>query len=460
MTDAGQGYIANPVQACADIPAAPPAGEGPSKAAPAESGAERAARVRASKPARGTRTGFSTGACSATAARACAIGLVTGQVPDTVESLLANGRRYTFSIHDGRVEGEGLNRTAHGYVQKFAGDDPDCTDGAHLTVDLRILPGQAGEVRYRAGPGVGTVTLPGLGLEVGGPAINPVPRRNIAENLHEVAGSLLAEHGLEVTISVPDGEVMARKTTNARLGILGGISILGTSGIVRPYSTSAWRASVVQGIQVAAITGNDIVVLTTGGRSEAFAMREVRRDRPELPPACFVQMGDFLRYALDEVVAQGIRLVVFGLMVGKLTKIAQGETITHANRSVVDTDVVPDVARRIGASEEDCAAIAAAKTARFGAELMVERGLGDVFHRTLAETGPFRSASWSAMARATCWPMSGLHRPRIARARKPPAAPASPTPILPISTPTRIFRPCPTIRTEPRTERGRADAFS
>ena len=386
MTDAGQGYIANPVQACADIPAAPPAGEGPSKAAPAESGAERAARVRASKPARGTRTGFSTGACSATAARACAIGLVTGQVPDTVESLLANGRRYTFTIHDGRVEGEGLNRTAHGYVQKFAGDDPDCTDGAHLTVDLRILPGQAGEVRYRAGPGVGTVTLPGLGLEVGGPAINPVPRRNIAENLHEVAGSLLAEHGLEVTISVPDGEVMARKTTNARLGILGGISILGTSGIVRPYSTSAWRASVVQGIQVAAITGNDIVVLTTGGRSEAFAMREVRRDRPELPPACFVQMGDFLRYALDEVVAQGIRLVVFGLMVGKLTKIAQGETITHANRSVVDTDVVAEVARRIGASEEDCAAIAAAKTARFGAELMVERGLGDVFHRTLAET--------------------------------------------------------------------------
>lgn len=386
MTDAGQGYIANPVQACADIPAAPPAGEGPSKAAPAESGAERAARVRASKPARGTRTGFSTGACSATAARACAIGLVTGQVPDTVESLLANGRRYTFSIHDGRVEGEGLNRTAHGYVQKFAGDDPDCTDGAHLTVDLRILPGQAGEVRYRAGPGVGTVTLPGLGLEVGGPAINPVPRRNIAENLHEVAGSLLAEHGLEVTISVPDGEVMARKTTNARLGILGGISILGTSGIVRPYSTSAWRASVVQGIQVAAITGNDIVVLTTGGRSEAFAMREVRRDRPELPPACFVQMGDFLRYALDEVVAQGIRLVVFGLMVGKLTKIAQGETITHANRSVVDTDVVAEVARRIGASEEDCAAIAAAKTARFGAELMVQRGLGDVFHRTLAET--------------------------------------------------------------------------
>ena len=385
MTDAGQGYIANPVQACADIPAAPPAGEGPSKAAPAESGAERAARVRASKPARGTRTGFSTGACSATAARACAIGLVTGQVPDTVESLLANGRRYTFSIHDGRVEGEGLNRTAHGYVQKFAGDDPDCTDGAHLTVDLRILPGQAGEVRYRAGPGVGTVTLPGLGLEVGGPAINPVPRRNIAENLHEVAGSLLAEHGLEVTISVPDGEKMARKTTNARLGILGGISILGTSGIVKPFSTSAWRASVVQGVQVAATLGHSLAVLTTGGRTETFAMRILQAERPGLPAACFIQMGDFLRYALDECVAQGIRQVVLAVMVGKLTKIAQGETITHANRNIVDTALVARVARQIGASPADCEAIAAAKTARFGADLLTERGLGAAFHMALAQ---------------------------------------------------------------------------
>ena len=360
------------------------AASGDAAPATAASGPSRRAGRR-DKPERGTRTGFSTGACSAAAARACALGLVHGQVPESVESLLANGQRVSFAIHDGRIEGEGLARVAHGYVQKFAGDDPDCTDGAHLTVDLRILPGQAGQVQFRAGPGVGTVTLPGLGLEIGGPAINPVPRANITQNLQEVAGPLLAEHGLEVTVSVPGGEDMARKTTNARLGILGGISILGTSGIVRPYSTSAWRASVVQGIQVAAITGNDIVVLTTGGRSEAFAMREVRRDRPELPNACFVQMGDFLRYALDEAVAQGIRLVVFGLMVGKLTKIAQGETITHANRNVVDTTLVADIARRIGASDADCQAIAEAKTARFGAELMGERGLGDAFHRALAE---------------------------------------------------------------------------
>jgi cobalt-precorrin-5B (C1)-methyltransferase len=334
-----------------------------------------------SKAARGTRTGFTTGACAAAAARAAALGLATGRVPDEIESLLPNGSRVRFVVHDGRCDGQ----AAHAMVVKFAGDDPDCTDGAHLTVDLRLLPRQAGMVTYCAGDGVGTVTMPGLGLEVGGPAINPVPRRNIADNLREAVPDLLAAHGIEVTISVPDGQTMARKTTNARLGILGGISILGTTGIVKPYSTAAWRASVVQGVQVAATTGCGVVALTTGGRTESFAIATLRAERPELPAACFVQMGDFLRYALDEAVAQRVPLVVLAVMVGKLTKIAQGETITHANRSEVDTDLVARIARRIGASDEDCAAIAQAETARFGAELMVERGLGAAFHHALAQ---------------------------------------------------------------------------
>lgn len=330
---------------------------------------------------RGTRTGFTTGACAAAAARAAVQGLVTGQVPGEIEGLLPNGSRVVFAVHDGRCDAD----SAHAMVVKFAGDDPDCTDGAHLTVDLRLLPGRAGEVVFVAGEGVGTVTLPGLGLAVGGPAINPVPRQNIADNLREVAPHLLAQHGVEVTVSVPGGQVMAKKTTNARLGILGGISILGTTGIVKPYSTAAWRASVVQGIQVAATLGHGVVALTTGGRTESFAMNELRAERPDLPAACFVQMGDFLRYALDEVVAQGLPEVVLGVMVGKLTKIAQGETITHANRNEVDTDLVAQIAQQIGASAEDCAAIAAAETARFGAELMVERGLGDAFHHALAQ---------------------------------------------------------------------------
>ncbi|UXH79100.1 cobalt-precorrin-5B (C(1))-methyltransferase [Roseateles amylovorans] len=330
---------------------------------------------------RGTRTGFTTGACAAAAARAAVLGLAGGCVPDRIESLLPNGQRVWFEVHDGRC----APGSAHAMVVKFAGDDPDCTDGAHLTVDLQLLPGQAERVTFHAGDGVGMVTMPGLGLEVGGPAINPVPRTNIADNLREAAPALLAEHGVAVTISVPGGQEMARKTTNARLGILGGISILGTTGIVRPYSTAAWRASVVQGVQVAATVGHGLVALTTGGRTETFAIGALRAERPELPQACFVQMGDFLRYALDEAVAQGIPLVVLAVMVGKLTKIAQGETITHANRNVVDTDLVAEIARRIGASPADCEAIAAAETARFGAELMVERGLGDAFHHALAQ---------------------------------------------------------------------------
>jgi len=330
---------------------------------------------------RGTRTGFTTGACAAAAARAAVLGMVDGSVPQEIESLLPNGSRVRFAVHDGRSDAQ----SAHAMVIKFAGDDPDCTDGAHLTVDLRLLPGQAGEVTYVAGDGVGTVTMRGLGLEVGGPAINPVPRRNIADNLREAAPALLQQHGIEVTVSVPDGQTMAKKTTNARLGILGGISILGTTGIVKPYSTAAWRASVVQGVQVAATTGHDVVALTTGGRTETFAIGALRAERPELPSACFVQMGDFLRYALDEAVAQGIGTVVLAVMVGKLTKIAQGETITHANRSEVDTDLVAAIARQIGAAPEDCEAMAAAETARFGAELMVERGLGDAFHHALAQ---------------------------------------------------------------------------
>lgn len=338
---------------------------------------------------RGTRTGFTTGACAAAAARAATLGLLSGEVPEWVEALLPNGQRVRFAVRlptDGPPNAQAPTpQQASAVVVKDAGDDPDCTDGAHLTATVQALPGQAGTVQLLGGFGVGTVTQAGLGLAVGGPAINPVPRANIEANVREVAGPWLAQHGLAVTIAVPQGLEMAKKTLNARLGILGGISILGTTGIVKPYSTSAWRASVVQGVQVAATLGRQIgrsvVVLTTGGRTEQFAMKA----RPELPAACFVQMGDFLRYALDEAVAQGVREVVIGGMVGKLTKIAQGETITHANRAEVDTGLLAQLAAQVGAPAADCEAIAAAPTARFAAERMAERGLHTAFHAALAQ---------------------------------------------------------------------------
>ena len=333
----------------------------------------------AERPKRGHRTGFTTGACSAAAARAAAVALVHGELPDSIESLLPTGDRVVFAVHDGDVDLAA--GTARAVVVKDAGDDPDATDRAHLTATLRRLSGEAGVVQLRNGFGVGTVTMPGLGLEVGGPAINPVPRRFIDANVREAAASILAVDGLEVTISVPQGVEMAKKTMNARLGILGGISILGTTGIVRPYSTAAWRASVVQAVQVAAASGAKRVVLTTGGRTEAFAMAE----RPELPAACFVRMGDFVRHALDAAAGGGVDEVVIAAMVGKLTKIAQGESITHARRAEVDTELLARLCAGLGVPAETCAAIAVAETARYASETVEALGLGDAFHAALVQ---------------------------------------------------------------------------
>lgn len=326
---------------------------------------------------RGTRTGFTTGACSAAAARAAVLGLVVGQVPARVQCLLPNGDTVEFDVIDGSV-GSGM---AHAVVVKDAGDDPDCTDKAHLTADVRVLREQPGQVVLLGGQGVGMVTMQGLGLPVGKHAINPVPRRNIEANVRAVGQGLLNEAGLEITVSVPQGEEMAKKTTNARLGILGGISILGTTGIVKPYSTAAFRASVVQGVHVAGTLAQSVVVLTTGGRTEKFVMEQL----PELPEAAFVQMGDFLRYAMGAAVKAGIHKVVIGGMVGKLTKIAQGETITHAGRADVNTGLLADLAAELGVAPEVCEDLRNAKTARYASERMDELGLGAAFHQALAQ---------------------------------------------------------------------------
>ncbi|MGD0961585.1 MAG: cobalt-precorrin-5B (C(1))-methyltransferase [Methylomonas sp.] len=328
------------------------------------------------KKPKGTRTGFTTGACSAAAARAAVQGLLTGRAPDSIECLLPNRQWATFKVEEGYCD-EGL---AHAVVEKDAGDDPDCTNHARLTVDVSWID-QPDTVQICGGAGVGLITRPGLGLEVGGPAINPVPRKNIEENIRQIAAEPLRRRGIKVIISVPSGEEMAKKTLNYRLGIQGGISILGTTGIVHPYSTAAFRASVVQGVEVAANQGQNTVVLTTGGRTEKFVMREL----PELDESCFVQMGDFLTPALDAAKNCGIERIIIGGMVGKLTKMAQGETITHASRNPVDVELVADIARTIGAPEHICQAIAEQETARYAGECMAELGLEYEFHTELAK---------------------------------------------------------------------------
>ena len=330
---------------------------------------------------RGNRTGFTTGVNAAAAARAASMGLLTGCVPENILCRLPNGNEVSFAVLESSVDDDGGVRQARAVIVKDAGDDPDATHGAHLTADVRLLPGQAGAVVLKGGPGVGIVTKEGLGLEVGGPAINPVPRRNISDNVRSAASEILAVDGLEVTISVPGGEEMAKKTLNARLGILGGISILGTTGIVRPYSTAAFRASVVQAVDVAAKQGQTSVVFTTGGRTEKFAMRQL----PELEESCFVQMGDFVKAAFTSAIKRQLTNVYIGAMVGKLTKMCQGLAVTHAWKAEIDRDLLADSAREVGAPDDLVEEIRSAETARFAAEKLANLGLTVKFHQQLAK---------------------------------------------------------------------------
>jgi cobalt-precorrin-5B (C1)-methyltransferase len=315
------------------------------------------------------RPGWTTGACAAAAAKAATAALLTGEPQTWTEIALPSGRRVTFATDRCDLSRPGR---AEAVVVKDAGDDPDVTHGAHLTATVSWLP--SGGIQLDGGVGVGVVTKPGLGLEVGGPAINPVPRSMIEASVAEVLGA--QPRGLHVVISVPEGEVMARKTTNARLGILGGISILGTTGIVRPFSTAAWRASVEQAVSVlaaqAAGTSQDpVLVLCTGGRTEKGAMLLF----PDLPEVSFVEVGDFTGAALRRCVEHGVRRVVFVGMAGKLTKLGAGVLMTHYTRSRVDCSLLGEITRAVGGPDDLADTVGSANTARHAYELWDAAGL-------------------------------------------------------------------------------------
>jgi cobalt-precorrin-5B (C1)-methyltransferase len=334
---------------------------------------------------RGLRTGFTTGACAAAATRGACLAL-SGERPEAVEINLPAGFDATFRLHS--LEAEGCRARAS--VIKDAGDDPDVTHGAEISADVDLSgsppPGIRSEwkvvgrgavarrlgagsaLELRAGAGVGVVTRPGLGLPVGGPAINPVPRRMIARSVRE---SLRPVPFVTVTVGVQDGEALARRTLNGRLGIEGGLSILGTTGVVRPYSTASWRASVLQGIDVAVAAGCREIVASTGGRSEAYA----RRVLCELPQVAFVEMGEFTGHVLKRARDRGLHVVYLSGMVGKLSKIACGHFMTHVAGNRVDTGYLADLAHRAGGRPELVAAVRAANTARHAQELVTAAGL-------------------------------------------------------------------------------------
>jgi cobalt-precorrin-5B (C1)-methyltransferase len=305
------------------------------------------------------RTGWTTGTCAAAAAKAAAQVLVGGEPQDRVDVKLPGKaeRRVGFE-----VERCDLGDTwAEAVVVKDAGDDPDVTDGAHLTARVwwRAEPG----LELDRGEGVGVVTKPGLGLPVGGPAINTVPRRMISYSVEEVLDP--DERGVRVVISVPGGEKMAEKTTNARLGIVGGVSILGTTGIVRPFSTAAWAASVVQAVNVMGAQGHKTFVLSTGGLTEKAAMRLL----PDLEEVNFVEVGDFTGQAIKRAVQNGLERCFFVGMAGKISKLAAGVMMTHWTRSKVDNDLLAEITAEAGGSPTLIEEVRNANTARHAYEL-------------------------------------------------------------------------------------------
>ena len=324
------------------------------------------------------RRGWTTGTCATAAAKAAFSALVTGKFPDPVEVTLPRGERPSFVLALTRKEGN----SATAGVIKDAGDDPDVTHGALIVATVR--PGAPGAgVTFRAGEGVGMVTRPGLPIPPGEPAINPVPRRMIRDAIAEVADAVGHAADAEVEISIPGGEALAAKTLNGRLGIVGGLSILGTTGIVVPYSCSAWIHSIHRGIDVARAAGVTHVAGATGASSEAAVQKLYG-----LQEIALIDMGDFVGGMLKYVRAHPLPRVTIAGGVAKMTKLAQGLTDLHSRRGEVDRALLADFVRAAGGSQELAARIVAANTAAEAFALARAEGvaLGDAVARAARQT--------------------------------------------------------------------------
>ena len=310
------------------------------------------------------RRGWTTGACAAAAAAAAYRGL-RGEFPDAVELPLANGQRPVFAVALARREGA----DAIAGIVKDAGDDPDVTHQAMIVARLRH--GEKGTgITFHAGEGVGTITRPGLPLAAGEPAINPAPRRMIAAALQREA----AAHGKEarpdirVEIAVPGGAALAAKTWNPRLGIEGGLSILGTTGVVIPYSCSAWIHSIHRGVDVARAAGLEHIGAATGKLSEA-ALRRLCR----LPETARIDLGDFIGGFLKYLRRHPIKRVSIAGGAGKLSKFAGGALDLHSGRSQVDFALLASLCRQAGGDAETARKVAAAGSA--GEALAISEGI-------------------------------------------------------------------------------------
>lgn len=270
------------------------------------------------------RRGWTTGACATAATKAALTHLWAGAFEEEVSITLPRGETPDFPLADTDF-GEGWAEAA---IIKDAGDDPDVTHGA--TIRARVLLGGEG-IRFSAGQGVGIVTKPGLPIPVGEPAINPVPRQLMTDVVTELASKYGQLANVEIEVSIDGGAELAKKTWNPRLGIQGGLSVLGTTGVVRPFSCSAWIASIHRGIDVARATGLTHVAGCTGATSERTV-----QDHFDLPIEAMLDMGDFIGGVLKYIRTHPVDRLTIGGGIGKMTKLAQGAVDLHSGRSQVD----------------------------------------------------------------------------------------------------------------------------
>ncbi len=301
------------------------------------------------KPDGPLRCGWTTGACATAAAKAAWTALLGGGFPDPVAIRLPGGQEPRFALASHRLEAG----SATVGIVKDAGDDPDVTHGALVRATVRRgSPGSG--IAFRAGEGVGRVTKPGLPLAVGEPAINPAPRALIRAALADVAAAIGAPlPDLSVTIAIPGGETLAARTMNARLGIVGGLSVLGTTGIVIPYSCSSWIHAIHRGIDVARTAGLAHIAAATGATSEHAVQRLY-----DLPEHALIDMGDFVGGMLKYLRRHPVPLLTLAGGFGKFAKLAAGHLDLHSSRSRVDGALLARLLASIGASPDVVAAAA------------------------------------------------------------------------------------------------------
>ncbi len=318
------------------------------------------------------RTGFTTGTSATAATKAALLTLISSQIYNTIDIALPKGKivklKIAWTIYSPN------RQSVTSAVIKDAGDDPDVTHGAEICSTV-TLTRQKGLIEIDGGYGVGRVTRPGLGLEIGHAAINPVPKKMIEQVVLDAAKFILTNKGIKVIISVPKGIALAKKTDNPRLGIIGGISILGTTGIVFPYSTSSFAASIRQSLDVAISLGTEVVVLTTGGRSEDY----IKNLYKSLPDYAFIQMGDFSGYTIKQCANRNIKKIIIAGFIGKLSKMAMGIKQTHVRGSHVSMDYMANLASLCVNSKNIINDIKNANTARHVSEIIIQNNVKNFF---------------------------------------------------------------------------------